>query len=150
MERKSRRKITPNVRLEGFVTDQPKRKKPPILKRVAPAAATAPTPPPVPPSAPPSPSSSPTPQTATPPPPLPEDNFDVAADVTPGARLTKDQQIALVKKLYTDQNFSGAFSGIRNLQRSIEREKKIRIPQTIIQQALLSFPHYVTHLPNIT
>jgi hypothetical protein len=55
-------------------------------------------------------------------------------------------KIALVKQLYRDINFSGSFSGINNMQRSIFLEKGIYISRSLINKALNEIPTYVQHL----
>lgn len=70
----------------------------------------------------------------------PEADLDTAPEADP---TTLEGKIQLVKKLYKDINFSGAYSGIQTFQRCLLSQKGIHISQTIIAQALNQFPNYV-------
>jgi hypothetical protein len=97
------------------------------------AAASSPPPPSPPPPSPPPPS----PPPPSPPPPTPPPS------PTPTGPLNEEQQIALVKKLYRDESFSGAYSGVSNMRKCILLEKGIRIPVPVVAKALNQFPNYV-------
>jgi hypothetical protein len=60
--------------------------------------------------------------------------------------LSEREQIDLVKTLYRDINFSGAFSGISNLHKTILLEKGIFISKPLIAKAVNEIPSYVQHL----
>lgn len=64
-----------------------------------------------------------------------DDNFD--------GPLSEERQIALVKKLYKDISFSGAYAGIQTIQKSLLKEKGLKISQNVIAKALNQFPSYI-------
>jgi hypothetical protein len=61
-------------------------------------------------------------------------------------RLIERQQMDLVKKLYKDLSFSGSYSGISNLQRTIFLEKGLHLSKNLITKAVNEIPTYVQHL----
>jgi hypothetical protein len=75
-----------------------------------------------------------------------EDEAPVNDEEAGEADLTEAQKIALVKRLYRDVNFSGSFSGINNMQRSIFLEKGIHVRRALVNKALNEIPTYVQHL----
>jgi hypothetical protein len=66
-------------------------------------------------------------------------------DLTDGAEgpMTEERQIAIVKKLYHDATFSGAFSGIQTMRKALKAEKGLIINESVIAKALKEFPDYV-------
>jgi hypothetical protein len=60
--------------------------------------------------------------------------------------LKEEEKINLVKRLYKDIKFSGSFSGINNMQRSIFLETGTHLSRSLIHKALNEIPTYVQHL----
>lgn len=71
-----------------------------------------------------------------------EDSSEDEVDYT-NIPLSEDQQIKIVKKLYRDTSFSGAYSGILTMQKCLLKEKGLKVSQRIISKALYEFPSYV-------
>ena len=73
----------------------------------------------------------------------PEGDSTEEEEGLPKGPLSEENQIAIVKKLYKDVSFSGAYAGIQTIQRSLLAEKGLKISQKIIAKALNQFPSYV-------
>jgi hypothetical protein len=83
-----------------------------------------------------------------------DDDDDSASDHTDSSYhtdgpLSEKQQIAIVKKAYTDIKFPACYGGIQSIKRSLLSEKNLRIPERIIAKALNEFSDYVKNLPTI-
>jgi hypothetical protein len=145
-ERRSGRVRKENTLLDPKVFDLgSKRKKP---GKAAAAAAEQPPPP-----SPPTPT--PPPRSPTPPPLAPEEEPSRSRSTSPETDvsssfdesegpMTEQRQIAIVKKLYKDLSFAGAYGGIQTIQKSLLTQKGLDIKPRVIAEALNQFPSYVT------
>lgn len=84
-------------------------------------------------------------------PPSPSASPSTSLPPSPPSRekLTVEQQLALVRRLYLDPKFVGSFSGIKIMQREIFLTQHQHIPLNIVAQALRSIPMYLMEMKPI-
>jgi hypothetical protein len=66
-----------------------------------------------------------------------------------GGPLTEKDQIRLIQKYYSDDSFSGAYTGVQNLKRSLLTEKHLNVPLRVVVRAVSEIPSYVRNVPPI-
>jgi hypothetical protein len=60
--------------------------------------------------------------------------------------FSRDDQIALVRRLYLETKFQGSFSGIKVMKREIFLKTNMHVPVNVIAEALRSIPTYLMHM----
>jgi hypothetical protein len=143
MRRSSRQILRPNYKLLS-------QGKPQTFAAVAKEASLSPSPPPTRSLTPPLPPRSPTPPPPRSPTPARSPSPQPPSP-TPGSgqKLTEQEQMMLVRKLYLSPEFSGSFSGVRRVQREIFLTQGIHVPFNLVSRSLRAIPSYLQHLRKV-